>query len=147
MGSHRPQPAAATERMRPGALAALGAAALLALSCSGTLPLEAPEERGPGTPLARSAHLRSASLTWRLGEVERTGDGIRVDFTLQNGSSRDIDQGLLRILLHGPGGELVSARLPFVGLARGKSRPMAAHFPPVPFRIQDMALELIFAVP
>ena len=39
------------------------------------------------------------------------------------------------------------ARLPFGALPRGKSRPMTARFPPIEFRIRDLAVELIFVTP
>lgn len=121
----------------------------LALGCGGaTLIPELPDDRGRGTAVQRSQNLRSAALTYRLGQVERDDrDGVRVDFTLQNGSSRDIDQGLLRVILHGPEGEVITARLPFVGLPRGKSRFMTARFGEVPFRVQDFGLEVIFVIP
>ena len=108
---------------------------------------EKPEDRGAGTPISRSPHMRTGSLTYRLGQLARTEEGVRIDFTLQNGSSRQIEQGLLRVIVIGPDGRELSARLPFVGLRAGQSRVLVARFGEVPFRVQDFVLEVIFVVP
>ncbi len=112
-----------------------------------TLPYETLEERGHGTPLTRSSHPRSGELTWRPGDVERVGEELRIDLTLTNGSSRDLEQGMLRVILYGPGGEQRSGRLPFGGISRGRTRHVSARFASVPFRVADLGLELIFVVP
>ncbi|MAE93322.1 MAG: hypothetical protein CL910_01540 [Deltaproteobacteria bacterium] len=131
----------------PRLLLALSAGLLLACGAATLIP-ERPEERSHGIAVQRSLNLRSAALTYRLGAVERDEqDGVRVDFTLQNGSSRDIEQGLLRVILYGTDGRLISARLPFAGLPRARSRFMSARFGAVPFRVQDFGLEVIFVVP
>jgi len=87
------------------------------------------------------------SLTYRLGQIERQGEAIRMDFTLQNGSSRDIEQGLLRVILMGSRGRELTARLPFIGLSRGQSRSMSARFDRVEFSVLDVGLEVIFTLP
>ncbi len=127
----------------------LGAALLLAAlpGCQGSVLVETPEQRGPGTPLTRVSHPRMGSLTYRLGQVERQGEAVRVDLTLQNGSSRDIEQGLLRVILMGSAGREMTARLPFVGLARGQARSMSARFAEVDFPVVDVGLEVIFVLP
>lgn len=118
------------------------------LGCgSAFLPTESSEERGPGTPLSRSEHPRAGELTWRLGAVQRTDDALRIDFTLLNGTSRNLEHGLLRVVLYGPDGEQLSARLPFMGIGRGRSQAMSARFASVPFRVADLGLELIFVTP
>ncbi len=121
-------------------------AAIWGCSASTVIP-ESLEERTSGAPLTRSPNLRIGSLTYRLGQLERTEEGLRIDFTLQNGSSRNIEQGLLRIILLGTQHEEMSAKLPFVGLRAGTSRALVARFADVPFRVQDLALEVIFVVP
>ncbi len=133
-------------RLRP---ILLGAALLLAAlsGCQSAMMVETPEQRGPGTPLTRASHPRMGSLTYRLGQVERQGEAIRVDLTLQNGSSRDIEQGLLRVILMGSAGRELTARLPFVGLARGQARSMSARFAQVDFPVVDVGLEVIFTLP
>lgn len=124
---------------------------VIVLGCLGCgtafLPVESIEERGPGTPLSRSQNQRSGELTWRLGDVERVGETLRIDFTLTNGTSRDLEHGLLRVILYGPDGEQLSARLPFAGFPRGRSQIMSARFAAVPFRVADLGLELIYVTP
>ncbi|MCP3985890.1 MAG: hypothetical protein GY723_16025 [bacterium] len=117
-------------------------------SCGSTfLPIESIEDREHGIPLSRSVHQRSGELTWRLGDVKRTGEALRIDFTLTNGTSRILEQGLLRVILHGPNGEQLSGRLPFSGIRRGHTRALSARFGSVPFRVADLGLEVIFVSP
>ncbi len=125
------------------------AALLLGLGCAAaTLTPELPEERTAGLRLPRAQHLRAGSLTYRLGQIQRGPDGeLRIDFRLQNGSSRDIEQGLLRVVAYGDEGRMVSGRLPFGALRRGQSRGMSARFSAVPFRLVDVGLEVIFVLP
>lgn len=133
---------------RIGPILLLSLLAALALpGCRGAVLVETPEQRGPGTPLTRSSHPRMGSLTYRLGQVQRQEDGVRVDLTLQNGSSRDIEQGVLRVILMGGEGRELTARLPFVGLARGQARAMSARFEQVDFPVVDVGLEVIFVLP
>lgn len=113
-----------------------------------SVPIETPEERERGIPIGRAEHQRIGELTWRVGAVEREGEhGLRVDFYLTNGTSRSLEQGLLRIILYGPDGQQLSGRLPFVGISSGRSRLLSARFAAVPFRVADLGIEVIFVVP
>ena len=122
---------------------------VLALLGCGTayLPVETLDERSHGAPLSRSEFQRSGELTWRLGDVERTGDALRIDFSLTNGTSRALEQGMLRVILYGPDGGQMSGRLPFSGIGVGRSRALSARFASVPFRVADLGLEIIFVSP
>ncbi|MBW2241745.1 MAG: hypothetical protein JRH01_07140 [Deltaproteobacteria bacterium] len=124
---------------------------LLGLACFGCgtayLPVESIDERSHGTPLSRSEYQRSGDLTWRLGDVERTGDALRIDFSLTNGTSTPVRQGMLRVILYGPDGEQMTGRLPFSGIGVGRSRALSARFAAVPFRVADLGLEIIYVSP
>ena len=79
-------------------------AAALALACAGGAPpYELPEERTGGRPLTQAPNPRSGEISWRAGPIEKTADGLRVEFTLMNGTSRDYFNVMLRLVLRGPG--------------------------------------------
>lgn len=136
-------------RARPRAAALLVLAAALLPACgTPTGRLETPAERGrAGTPLGRSAHLRSGTLSWRLGAVERRERGVRVDLVLQNGTARHFDHLLLRVAVHGRASERASVRLPVGGLRAGRSHRVSARLPEVPFRVRDVRVELLASTP
>jgi hypothetical protein len=82
-----------------------------------------------------------------MGEVERSGPGVRVGFTLNNGTKRNYRSVALRVLLWGDTGDLRSVRLPIGAMAAEQSRALTARIPDVPFRVREVAIELLYAVP
>lgn len=128
--------------MRTGAL--LGAACL-ALACSGSLPYELPEERSGGRPLAEAPNPRSGEITWRAGDLDTSPAGVRFQFTLMNGTSRDYLNAMLRLVLRGPGGEIATVRYPVGPLAARSSKVVQAQLAPPGFEVQEAQIELIWA--
>jgi hypothetical protein len=132
----------------PGLALALAVACAGAPDATGPAPgAERPEDRTHGTPVGRSLHPRSGHFSYRLGDVERVGDDVRVDLRLSNGTHRDYRSVVLRVWVRGGPGELRSVRVPIGGLGADRSRPVSARVPGVPFAVREVGLELVYAVP
>ncbi len=100
-----------------------------------------------GRPLGRSLHLRSGHLTYRLGQVDQEDANVRVGVVLMNGSHRDYQSLILRVILHGPEGRQREDRLVVGPFREGASRGLSAWISGVPFPVQDVSLELVLASP
>jgi hypothetical protein len=120
----------------------------LILACA--TPAAGPEQdpgARAGTPLGRSTHLRSGHFTYRLGDMERDGEELRVGIRLSNGTHRDYSNVMLRVVLSGDGGEIRSVRLPVGPILAEQTKPLVARTDDVTFRVRDVTLELIYALP
>jgi hypothetical protein len=127
----------------PRLLSVLAAAAGLACA-SGS----APSEPGiPGTPLGRSAHPRSGSITWDLRELAREGDLVTLDLEFLNGRSQAFRAVSARLTLHGPDGEQRDQDVPVGPLRQGGRKRLRARVADVPFPVKDVTVELLYAVP
>ena len=103
--SSTPPRASSSTRCAREAVALALACASLALAC-GSLPrYEKPEERLGGLPLSQAPQPRTGDLTWRSEAFETTPDGLRFEFTLVNGTKRDYQSVMLRLVLRGGGAE------------------------------------------
>jgi hypothetical protein len=100
-----------------------------------------------GAPLGRSTHMRSGSFTYRLGEIERNENRLRVAFRFSNGTHRSYRSVMLRVVLFGDGGEIRATQLPIGGMLAEQTKPVVARIDDVTFRVQDVTLELIYALP
>ena len=100
-----------------------------------------------GLSLGRSEHMRSGSFTYRLGEVERNGNRLRVGIRFSNGTHRSYGGLLLRVILYGDGGEIRTVRLPVGAILAVQTKPLVARFDDVTFPVEDVTLELIYAIP
>lgn len=125
-------------------LAILGCAALLA--CGGNGPAAESASRG-GTPLGRSSHPRSGQFTYRLSAIEQHGSEVRVDFSISNGTHRDYNSVLIRVVLFGNSGEIRTVELPIGAMRAEQRRPRVARLEDVPFQVRDITLELVYALP
>ena len=123
---------------------ALGAV-LLALACSGTLPYETPEERTGGRPLTQAPNPRTGEITWRPGPLVTTPEGVRVEFTLMNGTARDYANVMLRLVLRGPARRIATVRYPVGPFAARTSKRIHAQLAPPGFAVEEAQLELIWA--
>jgi hypothetical protein len=122
----------------------LGAA--LALACAGgSPPYELPEERTGGRPLTQAPNPRSGEISWRAGPIEKTPDGLRVEFTLMNGTSRDYFNVMLRLVLRGPEREVATVRYPTGSLGARSTKRIQAHLASPGFEVEAAQLELIWA--
>jgi hypothetical protein len=131
--------------VRPVALALAWAS--LALAC-GSLPLyEKPEERLGGVPLSQAPQPRTGDLTWRSETFEAMPDGLRFEFTLVNGTKRDYQSVMLRLVLRGGGAErrIATVRYPAGSLKAGGTRRVRAHLAPPGFAVESADIELIYA--
>lgn len=128
--------------MRPPALVL---AAALLLSCGGFPPYELPEERASGEPLMQAPNPRTGELAWRPASLETTPEGVRLEFTLMNGTTRDYLSVMLRIVLRGPDRQVATARYPAGPLAARSSKVVRAHLAPPGFEVKETHLELIYA--
>ena len=128
--------------MRPGA-ALLGIC--LALGCASAPAFELPEERTGGRPLAQAPNPRSGEISWRPGPITSTPDGVRVEFTLMNGTPRYYANLMLRVVLHGSGREIATVRYPTGPLSAYSSREVRAHLAWPGFAVEETQLELIWA--
>jgi len=120
----------------------------LILAC--TAPATGPEAdagTGEGVLIGRSTHMRSGNFTYRLGEVERNGNRLRVALRFSNGTHRSYHSVMLRVVLFGDGGEIRAAQLPVGGILAEQTKPVVARIDDVTFRVQDVTLELIYALP
>lgn len=136
-------------RRAAGRRGAFVLAALLAGACVGSpSALEDAEQRAAvGSPLGRSEYLRAGQLSYRLGALERSGESLRIDLVLQNGTSRAYDHLLLRVLVHGGPGQEASARLPVGPMRAGRTRYTSARLPAVGFRVREVRVELLASTP
>ncbi len=100
-----------------------------------------------GVPLGRSTHMRSGNFTYRLGEIERNGNRLRIGLRFSNGTHRSYRSVMLRVVLFGDGGEIRAVRLPVAGILAEQTKPVVARIDDVTFRVQDVTLELIYALP
>jgi hypothetical protein len=94
-----------------------------------------------------SSHLRSGHFSYRLGSVERDGDRLRIGIRLSNGTHRNYNNVMLRVVLLGNPGESLAVRLPAGGIRAEQTKPLVAHIEDVTFQVQDVTLELIYALP
>lgn len=117
----------------------------LALACGGAPPYELPEERSGGRPLTQAPNPRTGEITWRSGVLETTPAGVRFQFTLMNGTTRDYLSVMLRLVLRGPARELATVRYPVGPLAARASKVVHAQLPPPGFEVAEAQIELIFA--
>jgi len=120
-------------------------AALLALACSGTPPYETLEERSGGRPLTQAPNPRTGELTWRLGALVTTPAGVRFDFTLMNGTSRDYANVMLRLVLRGPAREMATVRYPIGPLPARASKRIQAQLASPGFPVEEAHIELVWA--
>jgi hypothetical protein len=127
------------------ALACLGL--WLGLACTTVPPYETPEERAaaPTIPLTQANQPRTGSLTWRSEVLEQRPDGIRLEFTLVNGTKRYYASVMLRLVLRGPGHALETVRFPVGAIRAEGSRRVRAHLAPPGFPVERVDLELIYA--
>ena len=121
------------------------AVALLALACSGTLPYELPEQREGGRPLTQAPNPRTGEITWRSGTLVPTPTGVRFEFTLMNGTSRDYMNVMLRLVQRGPGSEIATVRYPAGPLTARGSKRVQAQLGPPGFAVEEALVELIWA--
>jgi hypothetical protein len=91
--------------------------------------------------------LRSGHFSYRLGSIERNGNDLRVDFRFSNGTHRDCGAVMVRVILFGDGGEIHAVRLPVGAIRAEQTKPLVARIEDVVFRVQDVTLELIYALP
>jgi len=120
----------------------------LILGC--TAPATGPEPDAAtreGVPLGRSTQMRSGHFTYRLGEIEQNGNHLRVGLRFSNGTHRSYRSVMLRVVLFGDGGEIRSVQLPVGGILAEQTKPVVAQIDGVTFRLQDVTLELIYALP
>ena len=115
-----------------------------AIPTTGLGPEPSPEA---GIPIGRSEHLRSGSFSYQLGDVERNGDRLRVSIRFLNGTHRRYSNVMLRVILYGAEGESRSVHVPTGGIRAEQSKPLAARFDDVTFPVEDVTLELIYALP
>jgi len=120
----------------------------LILGC--TAPAAGPEpaaDTQAGVPIGRSTHLRSGSFSYRLGDIERNGESLRIALRFSNGTHRSYRNVMLRVVLLGDEGKVQATRLPVGGILAGQTKPVVARIDDVTFRVQDVTLELIYAIP
>jgi hypothetical protein len=117
----------------------------LALGCASTPAFELPEERTSGRPLEQAPNPRSGEISWRAGPISSTPDGVRVEFTLMNGTPRHYAYLMLRLVLRGSGREIATVRYPTGPLAAYSSREVHAHLAWPGFAVEGTQLELIWA--
>jgi hypothetical protein len=123
-------------------------AIVLILGCSApTTGLDMGPDRAVGIPLGRSNHLRSGHFTYRLGSIEREGSQVRIDIRFSNGTHRDYGQVTVRIILFGEGGKIHAVRMPLGAILAEQTKPVVARIDDVTFPVQDVTLELIYALP
>jgi hypothetical protein len=115
------------------------------LACGGFPPYELPEQRSSGEPLMEAPNPRTGELAWRSGSFETTPEGVTLQFTLMNGTTRNYVSVVLRVILLGPGREMATARYPVGPMAGGSSRVVRAHLGPPGFEVNETRLELIYA--
>jgi hypothetical protein len=129
--------------VRPLGLA--GFALALALGCGSLPPFETPDERTGGIPVTRTEHRRTGQLTWRPAGLQQTAEGVRFEFTLVNGTTRDYLSVMLRLVLRGPGSDLATARWPAGPVAAHGERRVRAHLAPPGFEVEGADVELLYA--
>jgi hypothetical protein len=54
---------------------------------------------------------------------------------------------MVRVILFGDGGEIHAVRLPVGAIRAEQTKPLVARIEDVVFRVQDVTLELIYALP
>ena len=106
-------------------------------------------EPGPesGLPVGRSEHRRSGSFSSRRGDIERDRDRLRVSIRFSNGTHRRYSNVMLRVVLYGGEGEIRAVQLPVGAIQAEQTKPLVARFDDVTFPVEDVTLELIYALP
>ncbi len=97
--------------------------------------------------MGRSVHPRPGQITWELRSLSREGELVALDLEFVNGASRDFRAVSTRLTLHGPDGARRVEELPLGSLRRGGRKGTRAHVPGVAFQVEDVTLELLYAVP
>jgi hypothetical protein len=54
---------------------------------------------------------------------------------------------MLRVTLYGEGGEIRAERLPVGAILPEQTKPIVARIEDVPFRVRDVTVELVYALP
>jgi hypothetical protein len=117
----------------------------LLLACGGLPPYELPEQRTSGEPLMEAPNPRTGELAWRSGSLETSAEGVHVEFTLMNGTTRDYISVMLRVILLGPDREMATARYPVGSMAGRSSKVVRMHLGPPGFEVKETRLELVYA--
>jgi hypothetical protein len=91
--------------------------------------------------------MRSGHFTYRLGSIERDGNQLRVGLRFSNGTHRSYRTVMLRVILYGDGGEIRAVRLPAGAILAEQTKPLVARIDDVTFPVEDLTLELIYALP
>ena len=80
----------------------------------------------------------------RYGAISKTP---RIDFRFSNGTHRDHGQVELRVIPLGEEGKIRAVRMPVGAILAEPTKTLVARIAGVTFRVRDITLELIYALP
>jgi hypothetical protein len=97
--------------------------------------------------MGRSALPRSGHLTYQLNSVERVEGETRVDLLFRNGTSRNFEAILVRVIALGPRGNRVVADTPLGPMSRRTSKRHRVYFPDLAFPVDEILVEVLYTHP
>ena len=131
----------------------LGLWIALALACAGNGvdPTAGPEpladEMPVARPMGRASVPRSGHLTYQLNSVERVEDETRVDLLFRNGTSRNFEAILVRVIALGARGQRVASDVPLGRMNRRTSKPRRVYFSDLAFQVDEILVEVLYTHP
>ena len=114
--------------------------------CGAPSGFETPEELSAvGLLLEPAENNRTNEWSYRLDRVVQDESGTRVQFVLNNGTARGVSTVMLRVAVRSLQGDYRSVRVPKGAFRPGDRRVVIAHLPPIPFPIDGVSIELLWA--
>ena len=137
--------------MRAGSCLALGIVLALACAREGVDPNPGPGPHAGDAPaprpMGRAVRPRSGHLTYQLHSVKRAEDETRVDLLFRNGTSRNFEAILVRVIALSSLGKRVVADTPLGPMSRGTSKRHRVYFRDLAFPVYEVLVEVLYTYP
>jgi hypothetical protein len=129
----------------------LGIAVALACAGDGADRAARPDPRADEAPVARpmgrAALPRSGHLTYQLYAVEQVEEEAQVDLLFRNGTSRNFEAVLVRVIALGAEGTRAVADAPLGSMSRRTSRRHRVYFSDLDFQVDEILVEVLYTYP
>jgi hypothetical protein len=97
--------------------------------------------------MGRADQPRSGHLTYQVYGVEQTEDEAQVDLLFRNGTSRNFEAVLVRVIALSAQGKRAVAEAPLGPMSRRTSRRHRVYFPDLGFRVDEILVEVLYTYP
>lgn len=133
------------EKLRPSIVLTI-LTLMLFLACESSSPTIQTGQEQQGVPIGKSVFLKAGSFTYKSVEIRPWNDGgAIVDLIIMNGTHRDYNMVMVRVILLGKNGERASQNLPIGKLASTNDRRSIARFKTLDFAVDDIIIEVVDA--